>query len=54
MDEDVETFKSNLETSIMKFKTEAFNDFMKIKRNVLTEQANTIDAERKKYNALLS
>jgi len=27
---------------------------MGIKRNLLSEQANTIDSERKKYNAVLS
>lgn len=54
IDEDIETFKSKLEASILNFKTEALKDFMSIKRNVLQEQANTIDNERNKYNALLS
>ena len=54
IDEDIETFKSKLETSILNFKTEALKDFMSIKRNVLQEQSNTIDNERNKYNALLS
>lgn len=39
---------------MLKFKTESINDFMRIKRNLLGEQASTIDSERKKYNALLS
>lgn len=38
----------------MNFKNDAMKDFMNIKRNVLQEQANTIDNERNKYNALLS
>lgn len=54
IDEDVETFKTKLEQSILNFKTEALKDFMSIKRNVLQEQSNTIDNERNKYNALLS
>jgi hypothetical protein len=54
IDEDVETFKSKLEASIVNFKNDALKDFMSIKRNVLQEQANTIDNERNKYNALLS
>jgi len=31
IDEDVEIYKTKLESSIMKFKTEAINDFMAIK-----------------------
>jgi len=54
IDEDIEIFKTKLETSILNFKNEALRDFMGIKRNVLQEQANTIDNERNKYNALLS
>lgn len=54
IDEDIENFKTKLEQSILNFKNEALKDFMGIKRNVLQEQANTIDNERNKYNALLS
>lgn len=54
IDEDVETFKSKLEASILSFKNDALKDFMGIKRNMLKDQSNTIDNERNKYNALLS
>ena len=46
VDEDVEVFKSKLEATLLRFKSEAFNDFMSIKRNILTEQTATIDKER--------
>lgn len=54
IDEDVETFKTKLEATIMNFKNEAMKDFMGIKRNILQEQSSTIGNERNKYNALLS
>lgn len=54
IDEDVETFKAKLESSILSFKTDALKDFMSIKRNVLQEQSSTIDTERNKYLALLN
>lgn len=54
IDEDVETFKTKLDATILNFKNEAMKDFMGIKRNILQEQSNTIGNERNKYNALLS
>ncbi len=54
IDEDIETFKTKLEGTLLDFKNEALKDFMNIKRNVLQEQMHTIENERSKYNALLS
>jgi hypothetical protein len=54
IDEDIESFKTKLESTLLSFKNDAMKDFMNIKRSLLSEQANTIENERNKYNALLS
>lgn len=54
IDEDVETFTQKLDTLILTFRTGSLKEFMKIKRNVLTEQSNKIDSEKNRCSALLS
>ena len=53
-DEDVETFQRKLDTLIINFRSETINEFMKTKKSVLTEQAQTIEGERRRCNTMLS
>jgi len=52
-DEDVEAFSRKLDTMIVNFRSETMSEFMKTKRQVLSDQAQTIDAERRRCNTLL-
>ena len=54
IDEDVENFKRRLEILTKNFKTDTLNDFMSIKRNLLTEQKQVIDGEKQKSEAIIS
>lgn len=54
IDEDVETFTQRLDTLILGFRTDSLKDFMKIKRNILSEQASKIEAEKNRCSSLLS
>ena len=54
IDEDVETFTHKLDTLILTFRTDSLKEFMRIKRNVLTEQSQKIEAEKNRCAALLS
>lgn len=53
VDEDVEAFQRNLDSLIVHFRGETMSQFMKTKKQVLTDQAQTIDAERRRCNTLL-
>lgn len=52
-DEDTESFQRKLDTMIVNFRSETLSEFMKTKKQVLTDQAQTIDAERRRCNTLL-
>jgi len=54
IDEDVENFTNKLDNLILNFRTDSLKEFMKIKRNVLTEQSNKIEAEKNRCSSLLS
>eukprot|EP00826_Nyctotherus_ovalis_P041410 TRINITY_DN4160_c0_g3_i15.p1 TRINITY_DN4160_c0_g3~~TRINITY_DN4160_c0_g3_i15.p1 ORF type:complete len:237 (-),score=45.14 TRINITY_DN4160_c0_g3_i15:538-1248(-) len=54
VDEDVTVFTNKLDSLILSFRTESLKEFIKMKRNILTEQAQRIDAARKNCDALLS
>mmetsp|Transcript_35036 Transcript_35036/g.36439 ORF Transcript_35036/g.36439 Transcript_35036/m.36439 type:complete len:756 (-) Transcript_35036:410-2677(-) len=54
IDEDVENFKRRLDIMVKNFRTDTLNDFMSIKRNLLTEQRNSIEAEKQKCEGLIS
>ena len=54
IDEDVETFTHKLDSLILTFRTDSLKEFMRIKRNVLSEQASKIEAEKNRCSALLS
>ncbi|CDW91294.1 UNKNOWN [Stylonychia lemnae] len=52
-DEDVESFQKKLDTLIINFRSETMSEFMRTKKQVLQEQSQTIDAERRRCNTLL-
>eukprot|EP00347_Sterkiella_histriomuscorum_P014474 403360737 len=52
-DEDVEGFQKKLDTLIINFRSETISEFMRTKKQVLTEQNATIDGERRRCNTLL-
>lgn len=52
-DEDVESFQRKLDTLIVNFRSETMSEFLRTKRQVLQDQAQTIDAERRRCNTLL-
>lgn len=54
VDEDVTVFTNKLDSLILSFRTESLKEFIKMKRNILVEQAQRIDAARKNCDALLS
>lgn len=53
IDEDVENFKRKIDILVKNFKTDSLKDFMSIKRHLLIEQKNTIEAEKQKCDALV-
>jgi len=54
VDEDVTVFTNKLDSLITSFRTESLKEFIKMKRNILVEQAQRIDTARKNCDALLS
>jgi hypothetical protein len=54
VDEDVTAFTNKLGSLISSFHTESLNEFIKMKRNILVEQAQRIETARKNCDALLS
>ena len=53
IDEDTEHFKAKLDDLINKFRAETISEFMAVKRSLLEEQTDTIEAETRKYTKLL-
>ena len=53
IDEDVENFKRKIDILVRNFKTDSLKDFMSIKRNLLLEQKNTIESEKKKCDNMV-
>lgn len=49
----MEAFQRRLDTLIVNFRSETLSEFMKTKRHVMQDQAQTIDAERRRCNTLL-
>jgi len=54
VDEDVEKYQRALDSMIVNFRAETMGEFIRMKKQVLHDQATTVEAERKRCNALLS
>jgi len=54
VDEDVEQYQRALDSMIVNFRAETMGEFIRMKKQVLHDQATTVEAERKRCNALLS
>lgn len=54
IDEDVENFKRRLDIMVKNFRADSLNDFMSIKRNLLSEQKTVIENEKQKFESILS
>ena len=54
IDEDVEQFQKRLDTMMINFRSETLGEFMRTKKQVLHEQANCIETEKRRSNAMLS
>lgn len=53
-DEDVEGFQRRLDTMIINFRSETLNEFTKSKKQLLTEQAQAIESERRRCTTMLN
>jgi len=53
IDEDVENFKRKIDILLKNFKTDSLKDFMSIKRHLLIEQKNAIEAEKQKCDSVV-
>lgn len=53
IDEDVENFRRKIDILVKNFKTDSLKDFMSIKRHLLIEQKNAIEAEKQKCDSLV-
>jgi hypothetical protein len=54
IDQDVEEFTLKLDSMIASFRNQSVKEFLGMKRAILHEQITTIEAEKKRCNALLS
>ena len=54
IDEEVESFNMKLDTLILNFRSETINEFMRTKKQVLSDQASTIEGEKKRCHAMLA
>jgi len=52
-DEDVESFQRRLDTLIVNFRGETMAEFMRTKKQLNNDSAQTLDAERRRFNTLL-
>ncbi len=52
-DEDVESFQRKLDTLLVNFRSETLSEFMRTKKQVLQDQSQVIDAERRRCNTLI-
>lgn len=52
-DEDVEAFQRRLDTLIVNFRGETMAEFMRTKKQLSNDSAQTLDAERRRFNTLL-
>lgn len=52
-DEDVEAFQRRLDTLIVNFRGETMAEFMRTKKQLNNDSAQTLDAERRRFNTLL-